>query len=55
VIDAIVVNELCHLKHVNHGKEFWALVGHHNPGHLETTEWLSDNCVELQVKGWQIF
>ncbi len=49
VIDAIVIHELCHLKHMNHGKKFWALVKHHNPGHLETSEWLSDNWAGLQV------
>lgn len=29
--DYIIVHELCHLKHLNHGKEFWDLVAQQMP------------------------
>ena len=31
--DYIIVHELCHLKHLNHGKEFWEYVGEQIPGY----------------------
>jgi len=31
-IDCLLLHELCHLKHLNHGKRFWALMEKHMPG-----------------------
>lgn len=31
-IDCLVLHELCHLKHMNHGRGFWALMEKHMPG-----------------------
>ncbi len=47
VLDAIVVHELCHLRHQNHGKAFWALVESFFPGYKEVREWLRENSQEL--------
>lgn len=35
VADYIIVHELCHLTHFNHGPEFWALVAHAIPRYKE--------------------
>lgn len=35
VIDYIVVHELCHLIHMNHGRSFWRLVGKFYPEYKE--------------------
>ncbi len=49
VIDAIVIHELSHLEHMNHGKKFWALVKHYVPNYEETSDWLVKNSAGLQV------
>ncbi|MBP7770437.1 MAG: M48 family metallopeptidase [Candidatus Pacebacteria bacterium] len=35
VLDYVVVHELCHLKHFNHGPEFWAKVAEVLPNHKD--------------------
>lgn len=35
VIDYVVVHELCHLVHMNHGRSFWRLVGKIKPNYKE--------------------
>lgn len=35
VADYVVVHELCHLRHFNHGPEFWAAVSEALPNHKE--------------------
>jgi len=49
VLDAIVVHELCHLRHPNHGKGFWALVKSYYPGYDDIRKWLKNNSLELQL------
>ncbi len=49
VLDAIVVHELCHLRHPNHGRSFWALVKSFNPGYEEISKWLKENSGELKI------
>ena len=49
VIDAVIIHELCHLKHLNHSQRFYALLERHSPDHLEARAWLRDNHDHLQV------
>lgn len=47
VIDSVIIHELCHLKHLNHSAEFWALVNRHCPDHLESDQWLNEHQLML--------
>ena len=42
VLDAVVVHELAHLRHANHGAAFWALARTHAPRTDEARRWLRD-------------
>ena len=42
-VDAIIVHELCHLKHANHGPEFYKLVESFIPEYPEIDKWLKRN------------
>lgn len=41
--DAIIVHELCHMKHKNHNKEFYDLVAKYIPNYKEIDKWLKIN------------
>jgi predicted metal-dependent hydrolase len=43
VIDYVVIHELTHLKEMNHGKKFWALVEKECPDWRERRSWLTKN------------
>lgn len=47
VLDSIVVHELCHLKHMNHSKRFYAEVTKALPDYRERQKWLKDHGGEL--------
>ena len=42
-IDAIIIHELCHMKHKNHNKEFYDLVKKYIPNYKEIDKWLKVN------------
>lgn len=42
-IDAIIVHELCHMKHKNHNKEFYDLVAKYIQNYKEIDKWLKIN------------
>lgn len=42
-VDAIIVHELCHMKHKNHNKEFYELVAKYIPDYKEIDKWLKEN------------
>lgn len=48
VVDYVVVHELCHLKHLNHSRQFWALVTAYFPRFQEAKAWLKDHQHHLQ-------
>ena len=43
VLDYVVVHELCHLKHMDHSKEFWDMVASAVPDHKAHRKWLREN------------
>jgi predicted metal-dependent hydrolase len=49
VIDAIVVHELCHLRHANHGKGFWTLLESILPDYHESRTWLKTHTEQLHL------
>jgi predicted metal-dependent hydrolase len=48
VIDAILVHELSHLKHMNHSAQFWSLVASILPDYKEADLWLNENYLGLR-------
>jgi hypothetical protein len=49
VIDYVVVHELCHLKVMNHSKDFWNLVESIQPNNHERRRWLKVNGNRLGI------
>lgn len=47
VVDAVVAHELCHLRHMNHGKGFYALLDRVCPWRREADDWLRVHQDEL--------
>lgn len=49
VIDYVIIHELCHLKHLNHSREFWQLVNHFSPSYLQAKKWLKQHQDQLTL------
>jgi len=49
VVDAVVAHELCHLRHLNHGRRFYRLLRIACPDHDQQMAWLSEHGEELLV------
>ena len=49
VIDYIVVHEMCHLRYMNHAREFWNLVERIMPDYKIRKAWLKKNGITLEL------
>lgn len=49
VLDYVVVHELCHLKHMDHSRDFWNAVAKIMPDYKEHRTWLKINGAQLFV------
>ena len=47
----VVVHELCHLKHLDHSPQFWALVAKYYPEYHQAKQWLKQHQQQLVVGG----
>ncbi len=43
VLDSVVVHELCHIKEMNHSRQFYALVRHYYPEYDSCDAWLKEH------------
>ncbi len=43
IVDYVVVHELCHVIHKNHGKQFWEMVKENFPEYLLARKWLKSH------------
>lgn len=48
VLDYVVVHEMCHLKYMNHSKEFWCEVERILPDYKERRKWLKEKGTSLE-------
>ncbi len=51
IVDYVIVHELAHEEHPNHGPRFWRLVGQHVPDYQERGKWLEENGHRLVFDG----
>jgi len=49
IIDYVIVHELCHLKVMNHSKDFWNWVASVLPDCHERRKWLKANGNQLEI------
>jgi len=48
LLDYVIVHELCHLKHFNHGTEFWMMVGETIPNYEECKRELHAHALRMR-------
>jgi predicted metal-dependent hydrolase len=49
VIDYVVLHEVCHLRYMNHSKEYWAMVERYMPDYRKAQEWLKKDGMGLRL------
>ncbi|NVK21556.1 MAG: M48 family metallopeptidase [Kangiellaceae bacterium] len=50
VTDYLIIHELCHLRHMNHSKDFWNMVEAHCPGYEDAERWIKEHGHKLWFK-----
>lgn len=43
ILHYLIIHEMCHIKHMNHSKEFWNMVGSIDPDYKASRLWLKKN------------
>jgi len=43
IMDYVIIHEVCHLRHLNHSREFWDLVARYMPDYKKAKLWLKKN------------
>jgi predicted metal-dependent hydrolase len=49
IVDYVVVHEVCHLRHLNHSRDFWHCVESQFPGYRDCRNWLKANGITLTL------
>ena len=50
VFDYVVVHEMCHLRFMHHGRQFWQMVSDYCPDYAEAKQWLKLHGHSLLIK-----
>lgn len=50
VIDYVIIHELCHIKYMNHSKEYWSFVESIISDYKKNKRWLNENGMKLMGK-----
>lgn len=50
IIDAVIVHELCHIRHKNHDEKFYNLVKKYIPNYASIDKWLKRNGDKIEIK-----
>jgi len=49
IIDYVIIHEVCHLRYLDHSKEFWKMVSLYMPDYKKAQEWLKKNGMGLRL------
>ena len=49
IMDYVILHELCHIRHKNHSRQFWALVAQFDPAYVQHRAWLRDHAALMTL------